>query len=582
MSSLNCVYEGSSFPGGTKKRGFYDLWQRSDSEEVVLHVLHLLGYSDAASAGRSSSERRLYEAYKRLPELDMQSPNLRLTQALALFSKNDDMDAGVDKLQVALDAFTLSEEDCLQTNSRLSDCTFRGRPDISAILHYASAYAARVLGDCPDLSELECGFGPGASASSKKMNTTARWKLSSALTISNSAFPMFGRLRECYPLWLGDKHPVPVVGSLEFVPKNFKTYRSIMVEPLLNTFVQKGIGRHIRHRLLRKAGIDLKDQNVQRLRARAGSLDGSYATVDLSRASDTVAYHLVMELVPFEWFDLLSTWRTPMVSYKGKVTMLEKFSSMGNGFTFELETLVFKALIRGIADYCLLDDDSYCYGDDITCNTDLARAIIHYFPLFGLTPNVDKTYVTGAFREACGGDYHLGVDVRPYYLRGLRDKGRISFAKIVSFHNFLQRKPWFDTNRLIRAYLLKLIPEKVRRWGPDGYGDLWLLSQAPCSTYLPRLSTLRGKDWMEGYVAKGFVAVVHRDETPLVGDALLPAYLAGTGPTHDIYAVRHPKGGRLRSREVRVVVRDGPTLGDNLLEVTEDHECSLLVSAPFN
>jgi hypothetical protein len=268
-----------------------------------------------------------------------------------------------------------------------------------------------------------------------------------------------------------------------------------------------------------------------------------------------------------------------MVSYKKRFITLEKFSSMGNGFTFELETLIFKALVRGIADYCGLEDDSICYGDDITCNPSLARAVTHYFPLFGLTPNVDKSYVDGPFREACGGDYRLGVDVRPYFLRGLRDGGRISFAKIVAFHNFLTRKPWFDPDRLVRAYLLSLIPEKVRKWGPDGYGDCWLLSMAPCKTYLPRAATLKGKQWYEGFVANGYVAVPSRDDRPVSGDALLPAYLAGSGPSEDVYAVRLPKGSRMRARVQRIIVDDhGTTYPDT--EVYSDVIQADLLQSP--
>jgi hypothetical protein len=152
---------------------FYDLWQRSQSEEVVLHVLSLLGFPDAADAGRRALERRLYTAYSRLPPLDMQSSDTRLIQAHSLFSKNDDMDAGIDKLQVALDSFFQSERDCRETNRALADVEFRCRPDVSAILFSAQRFCASVLGGVPALSELECGFGPGASATSKKMNTTA-------------------------------------------------------------------------------------------------------------------------------------------------------------------------------------------------------------------------------------------------------------------------------------------------------------------------------------------------------------------------------------------------------------------------
>lgn len=570
MTSLGSAYEGSSFPGGkSTKRGFFDLWPRPESEEVVLHALDLLGFSDAADIGRCSHEQRLFSAYSALPELDLRTSDYRLIQAHALFSKSDDMEAGIDKRQVALESFLQSEVDCKLTNERLADPAFMRRKDVSAILHVASYYIGKVLGDCPSLCELECDFGPGSSASTKKMKTTARWKLSSEITISTSAFSSFEELRACYPLWLTGKNPIPVVGSLDFVSKTFKTFRTIIVEALLNTFVQKGIGREIRDCLAR-AGQNLRDQSIQRERARIGSITGAFSTVDLKRASDSSAYRLVFELLSTDWFDLLDTWRTPMVSYQGKVYTLEKFSSMGNGFTFELETLIFKALVHGIADYCQLEDDSVCYGDDITCNPDLARAVVHYLPLFGFAVNEDKSFLDGPFREACGGDYRDGTDIRPFFLRGSKSGGRITFAKLVSFHNFLVRKPWFDPERSIRNYVLSLIPEKIKKWGPDGYGDAWLLSLAPMRTYLPRLSTLRGYTGWDGFVAEGFVSVCDRDETPLSGDALLPAYLAGRGPSFDIYAVRPSKGARVRSRKVRIVV-GGPKFSDGstLYEIPE-------------
>ncbi len=577
MSSLSCAYEGSSFPGGrTNKRGFHDLWPRSESEEVVLHALSLLGFSDAADAGRRSNERRLFSAFSALPALDLRSSDYRLIQAYALFSKSDDMDAGIDKRRVALESFRQSEVDCKSVNERLSDLDFTRRKDVSCILYTAMSYIGGVLGACPSLSDLECNFGPGSSASTKKMKTTARWKLSSEITISTSAFSSFERLRACYPLWLGSEEfsllgsskPIPVVGSLDFVPKSFKTYRSVIIEPLLNTFVQKGIGSHIKHRL-KYAGLDLSDQSVQRERARLGSIDGSYSTIDLSRASDSISYRLVFELLNNEWFELLDTWRTPMVSHGKEVFTLEKFSSMGNGFTFELETLIFKALVRGIAAYCGLTDDSICYGDDITCNTELGLAVTHYLPLFGFAVNEDKSFLTGPFREACGGDYRDGTDIRPFFLRGIRTGGRITFAKLVSFHNFLTRKPWFDVGRKLRDYILTLIPNKSKCWGPDGYGDIWLLSLAPMRTYLPRASTLRGKEGWDGFAATGYVTIPPRDVTPVRGDAILPAYLAGKGPQIDVFAVRAPKSARLRARKMRVIV-GGPAFTQDRLMAFDD------------
>lgn len=553
-----CDLVGSNYARhvrGKKHKGFFDLWSRRESDEVIYEILHRLGFGDAVAAARSTEKYDLYAAFTSLPKLDLRSSPLALIQAHALFQKNSDMRAPIDRAAVAYDSFLESERSCAQINSQIESGFLTKDPAIAHIVHVAQRYVASVLGRVPSLADLECDFGPGSSASNKEAEgTTARWKLSSTCTISTSAFAEFAALRACYPRWLLYKQATPVIGLLDFVPKSFKTDRSIMVEPLLNTFVQKGIGRWMKKRLYRH-GIDLRNQSVQRERARVGSVTEEWATIDLSRASDSIAYLLVMELLPFEWFSLLDTWRTPMCRYKKDFITLQKFSSMGNGFTFELETLVFKALLVGIASYIGVSDDSSVYGDDITCNTDLARATAYFFPLFGFSINVDKSYVEGPFREACGGDYRLGVDVRPWFCRGLRDGGRFSYAKVFSFYNFLQRKPWFDESKALRTYLLSLVPEPVRRFGPDGFGDIWLLSLAPDHTYLAPASD-KYAGW-EGHLARGYTAAPFRNEKECKGDWFLPAYMAGRGPAFDVMAVRAPKGARLTSREVTVLTIRG-------------------------
>lgn len=555
-----CDLVGSNYAVRTlnkKRKGFFDLWSRDESNEVIYEILHCLGFSDCVAAAHNSSEYNVFAAFSALPKLDVRLSPLNLIQAHALFQKNSDMLAPIDRKGVAYESFLESERSCAQINSEIDSGHLYHDPALAHIVHVAQRYIAKVLGPVPDLESLECDFGPGSSASdSTKIisGTTARWKLSSTCTISTSAFAHFAALRACYPAWLQHESAVPVIGLLDFVPKSFKTDRSIMIEPLMNTFVQKGIGRWIRKRLYRH-GIDLADQSVQRERAREGSISERWATIDLSRASDSIAYRLVMDLLPWEWFALLDTWRTPMCRYKEDFITLEKFSSMGNGFTFELETLIFKALLVGIASYTEVSDDSSVYGDDITCSTDLARGASHFFPFFGFSINRDKSFLEGVFREACGGDYRLGVDVRPWFCRGLRDGGRFSYAKIFSFYNFLQRKPWFDVDKRIRTYLLSKIPEPVRRYGPDGYGDIWLLSLAPPRSYLKPASA-KYVGW-EGYLARGYSAVPHRNVEACRGDSLLPAYLAGRGPALDVYAVRAPKGSRLTSREVTVLTVEG-------------------------
>jgi hypothetical protein len=174
----------------------------------------------------------------------------------------------------------------------------------------------------------------------------------------------------------GPRQPVKLVkgNSIITVPKNYKTDRTIAKEPCMNIYIQKGIGRCIRKRL-KRVGIDLDDQKRNQEGARIGSLDGSLATIDLSMASDTVALELVSFLLPNDWWWALEQCRSPVgVLPSGELVAYQKISSMGNGFTFELESLLFWAICQQVA--CSNINETDCrilvYGDDIVVPTDQA------------------------------------------------------------------------------------------------------------------------------------------------------------------------------------------------------------------
>jgi hypothetical protein len=181
-----------------------------------------------------------------------------------------------------------------------------------------------------------------------------------------------------------------VPGKLQFVPKNAKTYRSIVVEPILNTFAQKGVGTYLKGRLA-LSGVKTDDQQRNQRLARQGSISGSLATIDLSMASDTISKELVANLLPLDWFTFLSQFRTGSVEYQGQVLNLEKFSSMGNAFTFELETLIFYALAWSTCDYLNLPTGwTAAYGDDLVVPTEAVSLLSWVLNMCGFSVNTEK------------------------------------------------------------------------------------------------------------------------------------------------------------------------------------------------
>lgn len=200
------------------------------------------------------------------------------------------------------------------------------------------------------------------------------------------------------------------------VPKDATIDRVACKEPDVNMYLQKGVGNYIR-RQLRKFGINLNDQSRNQRLAREGSITGQLATVDLSSASDSVTTSLVEILLPPLWYSLLDTLRSPITRVRGEDHANEMFSSMGNGFTFELESLIFWAIARAVAYFENSPGVVSVYGDDIILPADCYPSLEYAMKVLGFKVNPKKSFSTGPFRESCGGHYYNGLDITPFYLR---------------------------------------------------------------------------------------------------------------------------------------------------------------------
>jgi hypothetical protein len=243
----------------------------------------------------------------------------------------------------------------------------------------------------------------------------------------------------------------------------------------MNMFVQKGIGRMIRRRL-KRVRVDLDDQRRNQVLAREGSITGSLATIDLSMASDTVSREIVNLLIPPDWLTALEQCRSPVgILPSGGVVNYQKFSSMGNGYTFELESLIFWGLCSAVSDlYNEKDRRVAVYGDDIVVPAAIAPAVLETLEVAGFRPNTKKTFMNGPFRESCGKHYFSGDDVSPFYVRR-RIEG---LSDLFLFHNNLTR--WVARVNPLYLSDFRSVRDSARScafpsWRkpriPDGIGD---------------------------------------------------------------------------------------------------------------
>ena len=523
-------------------------WSEESSLDDTLSIhgdlaLHhaMLGGTHGAAIGKLIEERNFkalceYELPLSHPDWDT-TQLFHARQAQSLFKKLEALDVGVDKTQVAWEKFKRSEDKCKSIND-LFRAFSRGLASLPArdvrVLYAARRKIKLALGRCPEIWELPLRLGPGATTSITKINACPQMKFAAGLHCSADllASGLLPSLLRELPHWsdefavsdwweflddgsayYGCDYNVAITpGKLAFVPKNALTHRSIVVEPILSGMLQMGIGDFLVDRL-RRVGLDVRnDQEKHGRLAYASSLSGELATLDLSSASDTIANLLVKFLLPERWFHLLSAARSGTVVYKKQEIVLEKFSSMGNGYTFPLETLIFWALSHASLPAAIRDTATVSvYGDDIIVPACAVSEVIRTLEFCGFSINTEKSFSEGPFRESCGHDYFNGIDVCP-----CKPKNLASGASLFVLHNFYYRRGLWAFAEKVKSY----IPTELRIYGPDGYGDGHLLADD-----WPRVrKPAHVKNGYAGYVFDTFKYGTRKFVSIYPGDHVSPLY----------------------------------------------------------
>lgn len=398
-----------------------------------------------------------------LPMPDVDSESFRDEYLLKeLLRKYPDFDLGIDTREASLSTFWEDELANTFTNDRLLTYNL-DNPGVEQIIESASRKIGVVLGRF-DWEEFFEGvrFGPGATIRHTRLEASVWGKLSGVPYVSRSAHWLLQEIvSRCpgwaYSLYAGDGD-VPVSVPLDFVTceydrgtcvtKNAKTDRFIGIGPDGNVAAQLGAGYSMRKRLAR-VGINLNDQTINQRLAHEGSVDGEIATVDVRSASQSVTWGLVYKTlgsrpaheVDRTWFMVLDALRTRFVLLDGRLHEYALFSAMGNGFTFELESLLFWGLAMATCEFLAIPTEKVSvYGDDITIPSKAVPMLREVFAWCGFRLNMDKSFWSlggenHRFRESCGKHYRDGVDVSPFYC----DKGLDTPDQIVLLANNLLR-----------------------------------------------------------------------------------------------------------------------------------------------
>lgn len=267
-----------------------------------------------------------------------------------------------------------------------------------------------------------------------------------------------------------DEPPVRVV----FVPKTMKTPRVIAIEPVWNQFFQQGLMREFVHLLetdkVTGGQINFSRQSINRNLAFESSLSRANATIDLSEASDRVHPALVAGMMRYRMTlsrAIFSCRSERAMLPSGKVLSLSKFASQGSALCFPVEAMVFygiivTALIKhrmlrlNRASIQTVAREVFVYGDDIVVPTPEVQVACEALEAAGLKVNYKKSFSSGFFRESCGMDAFMGVNVTPIYIRhpvptSKRDASEVESA--ISTANLFYKKGYWKTAQTLRNYV---------------------------------------------------------------------------------------------------------------------------------
>jgi hypothetical protein len=350
-------------------------------------------------------------------------------------------------------------ENFVQTDRELK---FFDDPLASDILSLAKIITRKVFHDF-DHKDILPRHGPGAVATGEKLEH--KWRFSRLYDSIHQVYPYYdyyvvGRARELQDRldWYKALERLKEgTSKVVLVPKDSRGPRLISCEPLEIQWIQQGLGRKMARHLeyvstYTRFRVNFTHQDINRRLAQTSSASQQYSTLDLKDASDRVSLELVRSVfkdTPGLLRALEAVRSTATRLPNGELMPFRKYAPMGSALCFPVEAYVFWAVIVSAVVIALklpleqVGRRIYVYGDDIVIPTKWSALSIQALEVVGLKVNVDKSCITGNFRESCGMDAFKGIDVTPSRLHTLwtnRSSDGSAYAAYVSLSNSLEQK----------------------------------------------------------------------------------------------------------------------------------------------
>lgn len=270
------------------------------------------------------------------------------------------------------------------------------------------------------------------------------------------------------------------------VPKDSRGPRLISCEPLEVQWIQQGLSRVLTDRIqscrLTKGFVNFDDQEVNRRLALEGSRTGQWVTLDMKEASDRVSLALVKYLFAGNAHlleALLATRSCATRLPNGDLMELRKFAPMGSALCFPVESLCFWALsVSALIQHGVPRREAYrsvyVFGDDLIVGKQDYTALLRWLPSVGLRFNEGKCCTARSFRESCGCDAYVGVDVTPVKLKTVWSSSKKNpkcLESYVAFRNAM----WGRGHFRVADYVMHAVGSV---WGVIPATNKWHLTQS--------------------------------------------------------------------------------------------------------
>lgn len=250
-------------------------------------------------------------------------------------------------------------------------------------------------------------FGPGAAADAPGLAGKPSSKFLHYGFLTQAQRYAVGKLGLQIPT-VNSAKPAELAAHLQFVPKDALKKRSICIEHVTMGYLQQGLSTSLERHLHGKSSwfrFNTRDQNQNRRMLSRRHM----VTVDLSSASDTVAWDFVKHSSPTLALLAFYAGRTASVRLPdGTLLHLKKFASMGSTLCFPIETLVFNCIawvasIESGLSAKAARQTIRVFGDDIVIHECAYERLCQLLTSMGFHVNETKTFTSeNPVRETCG------------------------------------------------------------------------------------------------------------------------------------------------------------------------------------